>query len=190
MPRQTVGVSRPRVIKVTARKLVLLVNAGRMRVRYWYWKALLAELGPRTRFFGKVTVIEPKSVRCGAGVTINDGVGLYSRRGSEITIEDRVSLSPKASIVVGRLDMDGRSPPYRHQAESVRICAGAWIGSHAVVLGGVTVGEHALIAAGAVVTRSVPPYAVVAGVPARVVKHLRASPEPRFDADRSDSAGD
>lgn len=45
------------------------------------------------------------------------------------------------------------------------------IGSHAMVLGGVTVGDGAVIAAGAVVTKDVPPYAVVGGVPAKVINY-------------------
>jgi acetyltransferase-like isoleucine patch superfamily enzyme len=44
-----------------------------------------------------------------------------------------------------------------------------WIGSKATILDGVTIGRGAVIGAGAVVTRSLPPYAIVAGVPARVV---------------------
>ncbi len=50
---------------------------------------------------------------------------------------------------------------------------GASIGSGAVILCGVTVGEKALVGAGAVVTRNVPDYAVVVGVPARVVGDVR-----------------
>ena len=51
---------------------------------------------------------------------------------------------------------------------------GASIGSAATLLGGVTVGECAMIGAGSVVTKDVPPYAVVAGNPARVLRFLRA----------------
>ena len=45
----------------------------------------------------------------------------------------------------------------------------ASIGSNATILGGITIGEGALVAAGAVVTKSVPPYTVVAGVPAKII---------------------
>lgn len=45
------------------------------------------------------------------------------------------------------------------------------IGSHALILGGVTIGDGAVVAAGAVVTKDVPPYAVVGGVPAKVINY-------------------
>jgi acetyltransferase-like isoleucine patch superfamily enzyme len=53
-----------------------------------------------------------------------------------------------------------------------RVCRGASIGSGAVILAGVTIGPGALVGAGAVVTRSVAPGAVVAGVPARLLRFL------------------
>ena len=46
-----------------------------------------------------------------------------------------------------------------------------WIGYRAIILSGVHIGQGAIIAAGAVVTKDVPPYAIVAGVPARIVKY-------------------
>jgi UDP-2-acetamido-3-amino-2,3-dideoxy-glucuronate N-acetyltransferase len=56
-----------------------------------------------------------------------------------------------------------------------RICRGASIGSNATILPNLTIGEHALIGAGAVVTRDVAAFAIVAGVPARVVGSTRDS---------------
>lgn len=52
-----------------------------------------------------------------------------------------------------------------------------WVGFNAIILKGVTVGEGAVVGAGAVVTRDVPPYAVVAGNPARIVRQLEPTPK-------------
>lgn len=57
--------------------------------------------------------------------------------------------------------------------EPTRIRRGASIGSNVTIVCGITVGEGALVGAGAVVTRDVPPHAVVAGVPARVIGDTR-----------------
>ncbi len=58
------------------------------------------------------------------------------------------------------------------QTVPVRIENGSWIGARAIILKGVTVGEGAVVAAGSVVTRNVPPYTVVAGNPAKVVRDI------------------
>ncbi len=46
-----------------------------------------------------------------------------------------------------------------------------WIGSRAMIMGGVIIGDGAVVAAGAIVTKNVPPYAVVAGIPAKIIKY-------------------
>ncbi|MCF0048689.1 acyltransferase [Dyadobacter chenwenxiniae] len=50
-----------------------------------------------------------------------------------------------------------------------------WIGANSVITAGVTIGKHCVIAAGAVVTKSIPPYSVVVGNPARVIKQYDGS---------------
>ena len=81
-----------------------------------------------------------------------------------ITVEPGVVISSRVIITA--------HDSYRHVVGQVRICRQAFVGTGAIILPGVTIGEHAVVGAGAVVTRSVAPYTVVAGVPAEVIKHL------------------
>jgi acetyltransferase-like isoleucine patch superfamily enzyme len=69
---------------------------------------------------------------------------------------------------IDELDVPIRNQPMK--SAPIVIKDNVWIGAKATVLKGVTIGTGAVVAAGAVVTRDVPPYAVVGGVPARVVK--------------------
>jgi UDP-2-acetamido-3-amino-2,3-dideoxy-glucuronate N-acetyltransferase len=102
------------------------------------------------------------------GVTLEDGV--FVGHGVMFT-NDRVprALNPDGAL---QTDADWDLIP-------TRVGRGASIGSNATILPGVTIGAGALVGAGAVVTRDVPPFAVVAGVPARVVGDARAIEQQR-----------
>lgn len=95
------------------------------------------------------------------GVTIEDEVFVGH---GVLFINDRY---PRATAADGKLQIDAD-----WQVIPTRVCRGASIGSGAVILCGVTIGEGALIGAGAVVTHDVPPRAIVAGVPARIIRSL------------------
>jgi acetyltransferase-like isoleucine patch superfamily enzyme len=98
-----------------------------------------------------------------------------------VTIEDEVfvghgvmfinDLYPRATNEDGSLQTEAD-----WQVVETRIKRGASIGSNATILAGTVVGEHALVGAGAVVTHDVPDYAIVAGVPARIVGNQREQP--------------
>ena len=58
------------------------------------------------------------------------------------------------------------------ESSPIKICDNVWIGRDARILKGVTIGEGSIVALGAIVTKDVPPYSIVAGNPASVVKYL------------------
>ncbi|HLN98957.1 MAG TPA: acyltransferase [Pyrinomonadaceae bacterium] len=92
----------------------------------------------------------------------------------EIVIEDQVTISHRVMILT---HTDAGSSPLKDEfirtsQAPVIIRRGAYIGANVTILEGVEIGAASIVAAGAVVTRSVPPATVVAGVPARVVKNV------------------
>jgi acetyltransferase-like isoleucine patch superfamily enzyme len=91
-------------------------------------------------------------------------------RGS-IVIGDNVSISQEVIILTADHDVDASD--FVGRSLKVHIEDYVWIGTRAVILPGITIGKGALIAAGAVVTKDVIPYAIVAGIPARVIKMRR-----------------
>lgn len=104
---------------------------------------------------------------------------------SKIIIGDHVIFGPNVSIRGGdhRIDIVGKyidevtdemKAPDNDQ--DVIIEGDNWIGMNATILKGVTIGRGCIVAAGAIVTKSTPPYSIVAGVPAKVIK-MRFSEE-------------
>ena len=85
----------------------------------------------------------------------------------EVIIEDHVTVG--ANAIIG--DRDDHSDIYASEPRPVHIGKNVWIGMNATIMKGVTIGEYAIIGAGAIVTKDVPPYAIVAGVPAKIIKY-------------------
>ncbi|AHG88392.1 transferase hexapeptide repeat containing protein [Gemmatirosa kalamazoonensis] len=134
-----------------------------------------------------VTVARRATLTCtgvlaelGEGMTLGDrvavGAGAFLGAQGGITIGDDVIMGPGVRIFSENHRTDDVDRPIRAQGvrrAAVTIGRDCWLGAGATVLAGVSVGEGSVVAAGAVVTRDVPPYSVVAGVPARVVRARR-----------------
>jgi acetyltransferase-like isoleucine patch superfamily enzyme len=138
---------------------------------FWYRRVLGWRIGPKAAILMGQQVqmaglrSSGKNVSIGAGTVINHGCFLYATGG--LIIGDHVSISRGVWLVTGSHDMN--DPAFPDFYKPIAIGNYAWIGVRATILAGVTIGEGAVVMAGAIVTRDVPPYAVVGGVPARVV---------------------
>ncbi|MHB1295064.1 MAG: acyltransferase [Anaerolineae bacterium] len=91
-----------------------------------------------------------------------------------VYLGDRVAISPRVTLVVSSRPNNSRIAPYLPvRNDMITIENDAWLGTGTVVLPGIRVGEGAIVGANAVVTRDVPPYTIVAGVPARTIGYVQ-----------------
>jgi acetyltransferase-like isoleucine patch superfamily enzyme/dTDP-4-dehydrorhamnose 3,5-epimerase-like enzyme len=116
------------------------------------------------------TFIE-NDVIIGNRVTIKSGVQLWDG----ITLEDDVFVGPNATFTN---DPFPRSKQYPESFIRTTIRMGASIGANTTILPGLTIGQYAMIGAGTVVTKDVPPYAVVMGNPARITGYVQTNKTP------------
>ena len=100
----------------------------------------------------------------------------------KLTIGDRVSIAQRVTLVTGASPNWSRlNKIYPSYGGKIVIEDDAWIGAGAIILPDVTIGEGAVVGAGAVVTRDVPPYTVVVGVPAQPIKRISLETGQVFD---------
>ena len=102
-------------------------------------------------------------------------IGLHNTIIGPVTIGSHVNLAQ--GITITALNHNFDSPEKRIDEQGISttpVILGddIWIGANAVVLPGVSIGNHSVVAAGAVVTKDVPPHSLVAGVPAKIIKHI------------------
>jgi acetyltransferase-like isoleucine patch superfamily enzyme len=139
---------------------------------FWYQRVMGVELGRGVGVNMRTYVWSygPRQIRregasIGRNTRISHGCTIDLRSG--LSIGENVSVSPEVMILAGSHDV--QAPRFDDIAGFVTIEDHAWIGARAVILPGITVGRGAVVAAGSVVTKSVAPMSIVAGVPAKSV---------------------
>jgi maltose O-acetyltransferase len=124
------------------------------------------EIGDRCALERNIHITARGGVRMGNRCNINHGVLLDG--GGGLALGSLVNVSPEALLLT--TEHDPESPAFEGRDRQVVVGDRVWIASRAIVLPGTTIGEGTVVAAGAVVRGDVPPWSIVAGNPARVVK--------------------
>lgn len=131
-------------------------------------------------FCGKNVNIE-KYADFGTGKDIsigdNSGIGIKCKVRGPLSIGQNVMMGPEVIILTSIHKFDDITIPMCQQSNSERkeviIGDDVWIGTRVIIMPGVKIGNGVIIGAGAVVTKDVPDYAVVGGVPAKIIKYRK-----------------
>lgn len=129
---------------------------------------------------GRYAVIRPSNVlldEAGEGLRLgnNSNIGAYSYIGCSgfIEIGNNVMMGPRVNLMAENHNFSETYIPMKVQGvtrEFIKIEDDCWLGVGSTVLAGITVGKGSIVAAGAVVSKDVPPYSIVGGVPAKIIK--------------------
>ena len=133
------------------------------------------EIADRVHLYGETFVETGQggSIRIGEDTHIQPGCHIHAYL-SEIRIGRKVEIAPDCAFYCYDHGMEPGTPIMEQPLTTkgpIIVGDGAWIGHRAVILQNVTIGEGAVVAAGAVVVKDVPPNAIVAGTPAKVIGH-------------------
>lgn len=119
-------------------------------------------------------------IKRNADVSMFISIGDYSELGTNCIIQsntligNNVIMGPDVKIYTRNHNFDLLDLPIQLQGssnETVVIGNDVWIGANSIILPGAIIGDHSIIAAGSIVTKDVPPFAIVGGVPAKIIKY-------------------
>ena len=128
----------------------------------------------------RVSLFRMVGIKIGEKVVVSEGFTLACEVGYEenLLIDDRVAIGPDTIVILtsdpnfSKLRKLKETHPSVEVRGSVHVKHDAWIGAGCIILPNITIGEFSIIGAGSVVTNDVPPFTIVAGVPAKIVKRI------------------
>jgi len=158
-----------RAMRITA-ELNSIATADFDEIRSVFSKLTGESIDPTFRLIPPFYTNYGRNIHIGKNVFINYACSFNDMGG--ITIEDDVMIAPSVNLVSAGHPLDPVERKRGITSKPIVIKRNVWIATAATILAGVTIGANSVVAAGAVVTKDVPPNCVVAGVPAKVIKHL------------------
>lgn len=139
-------------------------------LRYIVIKPFIKKVG-KARIFEGATFWYPYRIKIGSDVTINEWVYLSGFGGLEI--KNGVRIGHRTTILTSDHNISDRNMPIFKQglkSGKVVIGEGSYIGCNVTILQGVNIGSGSVVGAGSVVTKNIPPFSIIAGVPAKVIR--------------------
>jgi len=142
------------------------------RIRIWYVSKILKIMpyDTKSKFEYKVYISDSKRLKIGNYVRINENVFLQG----DISIGDHVMIAPNVSIYTKtHIHSDINTPMVcsgETKTKQVIIEDDVWLGINTTILPGVTIGKGSIIGANSLVNKSIPPYSIFGGVPAKFIK--------------------
>lgn len=101
---------------------------------------------------------------------------IFNTGSGSITIEDGCIFGHNCMFLTGKHNYEAKDIEILRndvsQGRDIYVGKGTWIASAAIIMGNVKIGEHCVVAAGSVVTKDIPDYSLVAGIPAKIIKTL------------------
>lgn len=127
-----------------------------------------AQIGRRVKFYKYSEFHFKENIQIGDDVVINSFCHIWGNFGVEIG--SNTMLASHVAITSATHPTDVEDPSFQTIGFPVKIGSRVWVGAHATILPGVTIGDGAIVGAGSVVTKDVPSNAIVAGVPAKLLR--------------------
>lgn len=133
------------------------------------------KVGVGVEISSSAKILGNMSLEIGNNCFIGHEAMIFGAMGSKITLEDYSKIGSRVIIVTGshRFSVDGNCIEKEGTFKDVKISSGAVVSTASIILPGVTVGKMAHVAAGSIVTKDVPDFFRVAGVPAKIIRDLR-----------------
>jgi maltose O-acetyltransferase len=148
-------------------------------VRNLIWRLAGVTIGRHSTLHTGVRVFDPRNITIGDGTII--GYACFIDGRDKVTIGDNTDIA--SEVMIYNQEHDLSAEDFAANSSTVAIGNYVFIGPRAIILPGVTIGDASVVAAGAVVTKNVPKFAIVGGIPAKIIGE-RALKDPKYNLGR------